>query len=524
MPIQFSRIELNGAPTNRAYVTWSKGGGGATASFEVRYKIGNANFNAVIPTTNTAITIDGIDPGRKLLVQVRGVGVGFPVKKSTYATATAIAPSFGTDDNNTNPTVNVPEDVRNVRFQRMTSTTGMLQWDRAVAQSTTDLILHIRHSAKTDGTGTITDSVKVAQVPASTDTLTIPSINGEYLLRYQDRRTGLYSATAVSVVVNLPDTAPSLLIETRREDQDVPPFQGEKTGVFYSEEYDGLVLDGDETIDDVLSETAVLNNLITQSGNQLITQSGDSLTFITIISGGIDGLSTIDFVGTRLLAGHYDFPNVLDLGGKFEVQFQRTLVSRGLYPSDLIDDRSELVDRWETWDGDAAESTSAEVFFRASDQQVVDFNVLLQDGTDAFLLEDGDKLNQESTISFGPFTPLTNGTYVGRTFQFRAELESEHTDETPLVDELGYTLTIPSRTESSGTIASGAAAKAVTFANAFYEAPSVGVTAFNLASGDYYEVTSVTRTGFTVHFKDSSNSSVDRNFQFVAAGFGSEQT
>lgn len=491
MPIQFSRIELNGAPANRAYVTWSKGGGGATASFEVRYKIGNANFNAVIPTTNTAITIDGIDPGRTLLVQVRGVGVGFPVKKSAYATATAIAPSFGTDDNNTNPTVNVPENVRNVRFQRMTSTTGMLQWDRAVAQSTTDLILHIRHSAKTDGTGTFADGVKVAQVPASTNTLTIPSINGEYLLKYQDRRTGLYSATAVSVVVNLPDTTPSLLIETRREDQDVPPFQGEKTGVFYSEEYDGLVLDGDETIDD---------------------------------QGLIDDLSTIDFVGTRLLAGHYDFPNVLDLGGKFEVQFQRTLVSRGLYPSDLIDDRSELVDRWETWDGDAAESTSAEVFFRASDQQVADFNVLLQDGTDAFLLEDGDKLEQESTISFGPFTPLTNGTYVGRTFQFRAELESEHTDETPLVDELGYTLTIPSRTESSGTIASGAAAKAVTFANAFYEAPSIGLTAFNLASGDYYEVTSVTRTGFTVHFKDSSNSSVDRNFQFVAAGFGSEQT
>ena len=73
-------------------------------------------------------------------------------------------------------------------------------------------------------------------------------------------------------------------------------------------------------------------------------------------------------------------------------------------------------------------------------------------------------------------------------------------------------------------IASGAGAYTVTFANAFYEEPAIGVTAFNMASGDYYEVTSASRTGFTVHFKNSSNSSVNRNFQYVAAGFGSEQT
>ncbi len=284
---------------------------------------------------------------------------------------------------------------------------------------------------------------------------------------------------------------PKLLIQTRREDTDTPPFQGEKFGCFYSDEYDGLVLDGSDTIDDVLL---------------------------------IDDLSEMDFIGERLASGEYEFPALLDLGGKFQAELDRTINSRGLYPSDLIDDRSELVDAWSDWDGTLAEDTNAILYFRSSNEAPAADDILLEATPDFFLLEDGDKLLQESSTEFGDWRVLEKSTFVGRTFQFKCELEAEHPDQTPLVEELGYQVSIPSRTESSATIASGAGAKAVTFTNAFYQAPTVGITAFNLASGDYYEVTSVTRTGFTVHFKNSSNSSVDRNFQYVAAGFGSEQT
>ena len=63
-------------------------------------------------------------------------------------------------------------------------------------------------------------------------------------------------------------------------------------------------------------------------------------------------------------------------------------------------------------------------------------------------------------------------------------------------------------------IDSGAAAKEVTFTNTFYRPPTVGIAAFNLLSGDSYEVTSVTHTTYG-HFKDSSNSSVDRKFEYA---------
>ena len=129
----------------------------------------------------------------------------------------------------------------------------------------------------------------------------------------------------------------------------------------------------------------------------------------------------------------------------------------------------------------------------------------------------------ESDLDFGPWIPMESGRFTGRQFQFKTELEAFSTDQTPVVDELGFTMQLESRTESSDTIASGAGAKVVTFVNAFYQTPSIGVSASNLASGDYYEVTSATRTGFTVTFKNSSDAAIDRNFQYQAVGYGTEQ-
>ena len=101
-----------------------------------------------------------------------------------------------------------------------------------------------------------------------------------------------------------------------------------------------------------------------------------------------------------------------------------------------------------------------------------------------------------------------------------------------IIIALGYSATLQRRTEQApATIASGAGAKAVTFTNPFFvgtssllgantNLPSVGINAQNMASGDYFEVSSVSGTGFTVHFKNSSNASIDRNFTYQAVGFG----
>jgi hypothetical protein len=50
--------------------------------------------------------------------------------------------------------------------------------------------------------------------------------------------------------------------------------------------------------------------------------------------------------------------------------------------------------------------------------------------------------------------------------------------------------------------------------------PSVGLQVNNLASGDYIDGPTVTRTGFTFTVKNSSNAAVDRSFSWSATGYG----
>ena len=102
------------------------------------------------------------------------------------------------------------------------------------------------------------------------------------------------------------------------------------------------------------------------------------------------------------------------------------------------------------------------------------------------------------------------------------------------LQQAGYTATMPSRTEQSTVIASGAGAKAVTFTAPFFVGtssitgipkPSVSITpqhssSKQMASGDYFELTNISGTGFTVHFKNSSGGSIDSDFTYSAGGFG----
>ena len=111
-------------------------------------------------------------------------------------------------------------------------------------------------------------------------------------------------------------------------------------------------------------------------------------------------------------------------------------------------------------------------------------------------------------------------------------MTSNDPDQDIRVFQLGYTASFQRRTEqSTTTIASGAGAKVITFTDSFFTGtsgiggvnsnlPSIGITAQNMASGDFFELSNISGTGFTVHFKNSSNASIDRNFTYQAVGFG----
>ena len=353
-----------------------------------------------------------------------------------------------------------------------------------------ELTAIIRHSSKTDGSAVWPDSTFLREVTATTDYVMMPLMNGTYMVKFKDT-FGDKSPDSLNHIINIPDERPKFLVQTRREDQDSPPFQGQQNDVYYNSQYDALVLNTDDLIDDKAD-----------------FEQGY--------------LGSIDFGGELLSSGEYFFKDKLDLGGIFTVEFKRVLTTRGLYPNNTIDLHFTNIDEWTDFDGLIPDETNCVMSFRKSnDAPTVD--EIEDENAEFVLLEDGSKFTQEDTQAYDDdFVPMENGRFTGRVFQFKADLSSNAKDQTPLVDELGYQIFFPNRIESSSVTTGGANPKVVTYDKAFYQTPNLGITASNMATGDYYVISSESRTGFSVTFFNSSNAAIDRTFSFQANGFGAE--
>ena len=201
--------------------------------------------------------------------------------------------------------------------------------------------------------------------------------------------------------------------------------------------------------------------------------------------------------------GTYDFVDTLDLGATYSLQLKRHFQGVGFYVGDQFDNRTENIDSWDDFDGTVANEVNAKIAVRTS--------------TDM--------------SSYSDFNDFANGAFKGRGFQFRITLTTTDIAQNMNLQQAGYSAVMPSRTEQSSVIASGAGAKNVTFTNRFFVGtsslgnlnsflPAVIISPQNMASGDYFELSNVSGTAFTVHFKNSSNASIDRNFTYSAVGFG----
>ena len=497
--ITFQQIDDGRNTTNRATISWTRGLTGPVAEFKVQYKIGEGANWIVVFTSNNSIDIDkGLINGKRLYAKIKAIGPEPDRRQSGNVFVNrVIGPGGTSDDPDGLTTVVLPPDPEDVTVEVVSAEQVILRWSStADGQKLEGFVAHIRHSAKTDGNGTWPNSVLIRKVEARTTSVVLPLLNGEYLIKFVDDQKNR-SANAASAVVNVPDAHPKYNYEVTREDASPGEFPGQKTNVFYNDDYDGLIFDGDASFDAISS-----------------------------LDGFTDDID--DHFGTQALSGEYIFQKVVDLGAKYSVRLLRTLTARGLYKSDFIDERTELIDTWSDFDGEIPDDTNVEMYFRKSDSGVTDSVFVKEDG-DRLQLEDGNDVQQQSDLVFDDWIPLENNAYVGRSFQFKAVLTSDHIDQTPLVDQLGVSVQLERRTENSETLQSGksASGKVVTFNDAFYTDAdtkvTVGIIAFNLGPGDYYETSEPTGTGFTIKFKDGRGAVVNRDFQYTAIGYGTQQ-
>ena len=409
----------------------------------------------------------------------------------------------------------------------------------------------VRHTPNTGATATFSNATEIIPKLAGniTETL-VPALTGTYLIKFIDDG-GRRSNNAAKIIVTQPDPQPNQVILTEREDTDSPPFQGEKVNTFYDADFDGLLLDGTLTIDDV-------------------TQN-------------IDDLSNIDFAGPINSSGSYEFQNKVDLEGIFNLTLKRRFVTSGILPNDLIDSRTANIDTWTEFDGDLAEDVNAKLLVATTDidpatsvsatyeqsgttititktdhgYSVGDFVVIdftagsAADGNYEIQTVPNDNsftvtASASATISSGTsctyganftqFNTFANGEYTARGFKFKSELESNDPAQNINVTELGFEASVKRRTETVNTnIASGTSAKTVTFGSPFFTGtntlststtaflPTIGITLEGAVSGDYFKITSITGSQFVIEVRDASNNFKNLNFRYTAIGFGKGQ-
>ena len=459
-------VEINNQAVSKLIVSWQPITG--VTQYQVNYRFNNSNF---VSTTVSSpdFEIFNSDIGT-YEIQV------FSYNAALQTSATSADLTF-----NAVGKTALPSDVTGLSAEPINEKLVRLRWNLSTDLDVTHGgLVYVRHSTKTDGTGTFSNSVDLIQALAgNTTTAEVPYLEGEYILKFKDDG-GRFCSGETSVIIELPDNQAPLITQTRREDLDSPQFQGTKTNVAYDAGTNSLNLVG--------------------AGNF------DSIT-------DLDTVSSLDDFGGIVTSGTYDFGGTaggttLDLGGVFSLDLKRHFLTEAFYPNDLFDSRTANIDTWTDFDGVQATDVNAEMLV---------------------------KVTQDDPSSGSPtytdFQTFANGTYKGRGFQFRTNFTTNDPAQDIRVSQLGYTASLQRRTEQGNVTASGAGAKAVTFTNPFFvgtasllgantNLPSVGINAQNMASGDYFEVSSVSGTGFTVHFKNSSNASIDRNFTYQAVGFG----
>jgi hypothetical protein len=322
----------------------------------------------------------------------------------------------------------------------------------------------IRHSRLTTGaiySQALTISEKTAR-PGSA--AVVPAMTGTYFIKAIDK-AGFESLNAASSVAII-DAIPNLnLVETVVEQ---PSFAGSKTNIA---NYDGaIILDSPVLFEDV--------------------------------SGLFDdALGLFDFVGGFALSGTYDFANDVDLGAVYTSRVTAVVELSRLDSVNTFDAAEGLFDaRVGLFDGDA-------------DTQG-DINVELYVST----TED----DPAGSPTWSAYRRFVVGDYKARGFRFRAILTSTNEGASPQVTKLEVTVDMPERIVAGEDIVSGtdAGGKVITFSGGFKAIPALGIAAQNLVSGDYYEIVSKSAGGFTIRFKDSGGTVVNRTFDYVARGYG----
>ncbi len=302
----------------------------------------------------------------------------------------------------------------------------------------------------------------VPALPGTATRVQVPLLVGSYMVKFVDS-SGVASNEEALAVTTIPTPLALNVVETIDEH---PSFAGSKTSMEYAPSLSGLALSASLLIDDILID--------------------------------VDELPNWDFAGGVSSEGTYTFANSVDLGSVFSSRLTARIKTIAVDVADLIDFREDLVDDWIDLDGDFIDDVNAEIYMRTTDDDPL------------------------ATPVWSDWKRFFVSEYRARAFEFQLRATSGISYHNIVVEELSVTVDMPDRVANIRNITSGAGFYDVVYDEPFAAVPTVGITASNLNSGDYYQITNNTRNGFRITFFNSSAAAVSRTFDVLAKGYGRE--
>lgn len=352
-----------------------------------------------------------------------------------------------------------PANVTNF-YLRAESTQANLSWtpspDLDVKVGGT---FEIRHSVATSGAAWGV-AIKIgSDVPGSSNSASMPLLVGTYLIKAVDS-TGNKSASATAII----NTVSPSMFDTRTQ----------------------------ATVTDT-TFAGTKSNMIVDTDTGFLKFEADTLW--DAVAGNIDEWTLIDSIGGADTSGSYTLNNVIDIGKAYNVTLKSSIAFNAVSTTDIWDQRLGNLDTWEAIDANTFDDLNATLFIATTTDDPA-----------------------SGSASFTAYQEFTIGNYYGRGFKFKLEASSQDATHQINVTQIQVKADVFFRFESeTGTTATGGST--FTYANSFLDTPQIAITANDMATGDYYNITSSSATGFTLRFYNAGGTGISRTAYYLARGY-----
>jgi len=380
--------------------------------------------------------------------------------------------------------VEVPSNVEDFAVEMHGQDHMKLTWTPPSKESDLDISFYeIRYQNTLSGANWLNSSNLVRCPRRKCDSAIVPARTGSYLIKAVDKNSNT-SAEASIVSTNISSIQAYTQVTTFTETPDVFTALDNMDASF------PLAVKIDESGDTVLTLDTVTN--FDDTVGNFDSPSGD------FELGGTDTTSNPTFFNSnRDAKGFYNFTNSLSLSQIYDGNLEPTITLDAENPYDLFDSgRGALV-----FDSAKAPFDGTEQIHAFHRIQVATSTTSLSDCTNFV------DITQSATFKF-------------KFAKFRLKLTNDDDQTSSNVKNVQIKLNMEERTIGESDLATSSGSKTITYGNAFFAVPSIGIAAQNMATGDVFTISSKTVSGFTIAFVNSSGASVDRTFDYIAKGYG----